>query len=100
MRHCYVLSKCVTSSLDVYHSPYSFYVDLKASGEEGKVPVRGDECGPASNTAAQAKEEGWQDGLRLPCPGCGGALSPWQGMPSSPSPCLICTASLHSFPFH
>jgi hypothetical protein len=42
------------------------YIDFKASGEESEVPLRGHECRSTSNTAAQAKEEGWQDGLRLP----------------------------------
>jgi hypothetical protein len=53
-------------------------VDSKASGEESKVPLRSDECRPTGNTAAQTKEEGWQDGLRLHLPGgSGGARSPW-----------------------
>ncbi len=42
------------------------YVDSKASGEESKVSLWGYECRSTSNAAAQAKEEGWQDGLKLP----------------------------------
>ena len=41
-------------------------VDFKASGEESKVPLRSDECRSTGNTAAQTKEEGWQDGLKSP----------------------------------
>ena len=41
-------------------------IDLKASGEESKVPLWRDEHGSTSNTAPQAKEEGRQDGLRTP----------------------------------
>ena len=61
------------SSFIPYH-----VVDFKASGEESEVPLRGYEYRSTGNTAAQAKEEGWQDGLRLPWPGSGGT-SLWQG---------------------
>jgi hypothetical protein len=77
-------------------------VDFKASGEESKVPLRNDECRPTGNTAAQTKEEGWQDGLRPPLPGgSGGARHRGIGVTlftfSSPQ---LCRHFLHSLPFH
>jgi hypothetical protein len=86
-------------SVYVHRSYRTMYVDFKASGEESEVPLRGYECRSTSNTAAQAKEEGWQDGLRLPWPGSGGTTSLWQGY-SVTYPWLICTAFLLSVPFH
>ena len=70
--------------------------DSKTCGEESKVSIWRDEHGPTGNTAAQAKEEGWQDGLRSPWPGAGGAPSPWQGSPFALS-LPHCTAFHHSF---
>jgi len=70
------------------------YVDFKASGEESEVPLRGYECRSTSNTAAQAKEEGWQDGLRLP--GQAVAEQHHYGKGTFTYPCLICTAFLRS----
>jgi hypothetical protein len=66
-------------SVCVHRSYRTMYVDFKASREESEVPLRGYECRSTSNTAAQAKEEGRQDGLRLPWPGSGGTTSLWQG---------------------
>src|SRR6266404_4559237 len=82
MRHCYVLSRCVALlSVRVLRLRRTMYVDFKASREESEVPLWGYECRSTSNTAAQAKEEGWQDGLRSPWSGSGGTTSLWQGYP-------------------
>ena len=56
-------------SVHVHSSYRTMYLDSKASGEESEVSLRGNERRSTRNTAAQAKEEGWQDGLRLPRPG-------------------------------
>src|SRR6266702_2475802 len=66
MRHCYVPSRCAVPCLYWHHLTGSTCVDLKASGEESKVPLWRDEHGSTSNTAPQAEEEGRQDGLRTP----------------------------------
>ena len=94
MRHCYVLSRCVVSSLRIYPSDGSLCVDFKASGEESKVPLRSNERGATRNAAAQGKEEGWQDGLRLPWPYTGGS-PPWQGSPL----CLFLPHLYRLYPF-
>lgn len=73
-----------------------FFPDLKASGEESKVPLWRDEHGTTSNTASQAKEEGRQDGLRTPRPEAEQHLS-GKG-PSFALSGLTCTAFSHSIP--
>ena len=84
--------------VSVHHSYCTTNVDFKASGEESEVPLWGYECRSTSNTAAQAKEEGRQDGLRLPWPGM--AEQHHYGKGTFTYPRLICTAFLRSVPFH